>query len=116
MFFSCSLAKFAWSVTRQLLGCKWCPASFAQAFAIFSGLPGQTRRQTWILFIAQCWALWLIRNNFTLQARFIKHPADVIFKTSFYKALAPTVQGGGQSRTGEVGGRTSAHPRGKPSR
>ena len=32
IFFSCSLAKFSWSVLRSLLGCNWCPSSFAQFF------------------------------------------------------------------------------------
>nr|XP_051216374.1 uncharacterized protein LOC127333971 [Lolium perenne] len=29
IFFACSLARFAWSVLRQLLGCNWNPSNFA---------------------------------------------------------------------------------------
>ena len=78
--FLCSIAKFAWSAIRQLLGCNWCPASFAQAFAIMSGFSGHLRRKTRILFIATFWAPWLIRNKLTMVNKVIKHSADVIFK------------------------------------
>ncbi|KAK1645894.1 hypothetical protein QYE76_063699 [Lolium multiflorum] len=36
IFFSCSLAIFAWSVSRQMLGCNWCPTNFAQFHDILS--------------------------------------------------------------------------------
>ncbi|XP_071678265.1 uncharacterized protein [Lolium perenne] len=58
IFFSCSLAIFAWSVTRQLLGCNWRPANFAQFHAILSSFSGYPRTLLWILFLAQSWALW----------------------------------------------------------
>jgi hypothetical protein len=35
MFFSCSLATFAWSVLHQLLGCTWRPSNFTSSI-IFS--------------------------------------------------------------------------------
>jgi hypothetical protein len=44
IFFSCSLASFAWAVTRQLLGCNWRPANFAQFHAILSSFSGYPRR------------------------------------------------------------------------
>jgi hypothetical protein len=84
IFFTCSTAVFAWSVTRQLLGCSWCPANFAQLFAIISSLSGRFRRCVWLLFIAQSWALWLFRNKMTIESRFMKHPANIIFKTMLF--------------------------------
>ncbi|XP_071676870.1 uncharacterized protein [Lolium perenne] len=48
IFFACSLAKFAWSVLRQLLGCNWCPTNFAQFHAILSGFSGYARRLLWL--------------------------------------------------------------------
>ena len=87
MFFSCSLAKFAWSVLRQILGNRWCPANFAQFFAILSSLSGQTRRVVWALFVAQSWTLWNIRNKLSIERRIIKHPADVIYKTLIFLQL-----------------------------
>jgi hypothetical protein len=54
IFFSCSLADFAWSVLRQLLGCNWCPTITQQFFAsILSSFSGQPRRLLWTLFVAQ---------------------------------------------------------------
>jgi hypothetical protein len=56
IFFSCSLAKFIWSLVHQLLGCNWSPANFPQFFAIVDSLLGRQRRVVWILFAAQSWA------------------------------------------------------------
>jgi hypothetical protein len=39
-FFTCLLAKFGWSIVRQLLGRSWCPTIFPQFFAIFSIFAG----------------------------------------------------------------------------
>jgi hypothetical protein len=83
IFFTCSLAMFSWSVTRQILGCSWCPASFPQFFAIIFNFTGRARRTIWCLFLAQSWALWLTRNKLTMEAKLIRHPADTIFKTLF---------------------------------
>jgi hypothetical protein len=80
-FFSCSLAKFAWSALRQVLGCNWCPANFAQFHAILSSFSGLSRRLLWVFFLAQSWALWLIRNKLTIERKIINHPADVLYKT-----------------------------------
>jgi hypothetical protein len=52
IFFKCSLARFPWSVLRQLLGCTCCPSNFAQFFAILSSFSGRFRRMVWLLFIA----------------------------------------------------------------
>jgi hypothetical protein len=83
IFFTCPLAMFAWSVLRQILQCSWCPASFPQFFAIVSNFAGRARRTIWSLFLAQSWALWLIRNKLTMESKLIRHPADIIFKTLF---------------------------------
>jgi hypothetical protein len=83
IFFTCPLAMFAWSVLRQILQCSWCPASFPQFFAIVSNFAGRARRTIWSLFLAQSWALWLIRNKLSMESKLIRHPADIIFKTLF---------------------------------
>jgi hypothetical protein len=38
----------------------------------------------WLLFIAQSWALWLFRNKMTIESKFMKHPANIIFKTMLF--------------------------------
>jgi hypothetical protein len=87
IFFSCSPARFMWSVVRQLLGCSWSPTSFAQFYAILSGFAGRPRRLLWMLFMAQSWALWLIRNKLTLESKLICQPADILFKTIIFLQL-----------------------------
>jgi hypothetical protein len=45
IFFTCSLAKFMWSVVRQLFDCAWSPANFPQFYAIVANqLGGQLIR------------------------------------------------------------------------
>ncbi|KAK1693140.1 hypothetical protein QYE76_009837 [Lolium multiflorum] len=34
----------------------------------------------WVFFLAQSWALWLIRNKLTIERKIINHPADVLYK------------------------------------
>jgi hypothetical protein len=93
IFFDCSLAKFTWSVVRQLLGCSWSSANFAQLYAIIANLLGRVRRLVWALFAAQSSALWLIRNQLSIESKIIWHPADVIFKTLMFLQLwVPTAK------------------------
>jgi hypothetical protein len=87
IFFACSLASFSWSVLRQLLGCNWCPANFAQFHAILSGFSGYPRRLLWVLFLAQSWALWTVRNKLAIEKRLISNPADIIYKTIIFLQL-----------------------------
>jgi hypothetical protein len=39
-----------------------------------------------MLFAAQSWALWTIRK-FSIEAKFPKHPANVVFKTAIFLQL-----------------------------
>jgi hypothetical protein len=45
------------------------------------------RQSFWVLFAAQCWALWLIRNKLTIENTFPKQPADCCFKTATFLQL-----------------------------
>jgi hypothetical protein len=40
-----------------------------------------------MLFAAQSWALWTTRNKFSIEAKFPKHPANVVFKTIIFLQL-----------------------------
>jgi hypothetical protein len=79
IFFSCSLARFMWSVVSQLLECRWSPSSFAQFFAIVSCYSGRQRRLIWTLFAVQSWALWNIRNKHVFESRVISKPANILY-------------------------------------
>jgi hypothetical protein len=81
IFFSCPLAQFLWSAVRSLLNVSWNPSCFADIFAIFQHFHDRTRKLLWLLFAAQCWALWLTRNKATIEAKFPRQPANLIFKT-----------------------------------
>jgi hypothetical protein len=87
IFFSCSLARLAWSVFRRLLGCDWSPTNFAQLFTLFSTFAGRPQRTVWALFLAQSWALWTIRNKLVIERKVINHPADIVFKSSIFLQL-----------------------------
>jgi hypothetical protein len=87
IFFTCSLARFMWSVVRQLLECRWNPTSFAQFFAIVSSFSGRPRRLIWTLFAAQSWALWHVRNKHVFESRVISKPANLLYKTIVFLQL-----------------------------
>ena len=84
VFFSCSLARFGWSVVRTLLGCNWSPANFPQFFAYLQPLLGQRRRICWILVSVLFWSLWVTRNKLAMEARVLNHPSDLIFKFAMF--------------------------------
>ena len=92
IFFSCSLAKFAWSVMRTVLGRNWCPTNSAQFYAILPHFSGHPHRLLWVLFVTQSWDLWHIRNKCFIKAKLIKHPADIIFKTFFLQLWTHTLK------------------------
>lgn len=81
IFFSCVLAQFSWSGVRAMLGVNWCPSNRVQWLGILEGFQGTTSKLMWLLFAAQCWALWKIRNKFTIEHKFPNQPADRVFKT-----------------------------------
>ena len=81
IFFTCSLASFMWSGWRQCFDTTWNPNSFDQWWSIVNSLPSKAKKPVWILFAAQCWALWNIRNKFSIEAIFPNQPADCFFKT-----------------------------------
>jgi hypothetical protein len=45
------------------------------------------KQAIWLLFAAQSWSLWIIRNKFTIEHKLLAHPADCIFKTSIFLQL-----------------------------
>ena len=93
IFFRCSPAVFMWAVLRQVLGRPWCPQNFAQFFAILANFTGRARRLIWLLFLAQAWALWSVRNKLSIERKVVKHPADIIFKTMvFLQAWLPPLR------------------------
>jgi hypothetical protein len=61
--------------------------TFAQFHHILSSLAGMLRRLIWLLFLAQSWALWLIRNKLSIEKKVPNHPCDVIFKTMLFLQL-----------------------------
>jgi hypothetical protein len=52
IFFSCPLARFAWSALRGLLGVDWDPASFADLFAILQRFRRESKHILWMIFAA----------------------------------------------------------------
>jgi hypothetical protein len=87
IFFSCSLANFAWSVLRQLPGCAWRSSNFAQFHHILSSLAGMPCRLLWLLFLAESCALWLIRNKLTIEKKVPNQLSNLIFKTMLFLQL-----------------------------
>jgi hypothetical protein len=87
IFFVCDLAAFAWSGIREAFGVQWNPRTFQEFFAIVNSLAPGFKQAIWLLFAAQSWALWNIRNKITIEHKLLSHPADCIFKTSLFLQL-----------------------------
>jgi mannosylglycoprotein endo-beta-mannosidase len=87
IFFVCDLAAFAWSGIREAFGVQWNPRTFQEFFAIVNSLSPGFKHAIWLLFAAQSWALWNIRNKITIEHKLPSHPADCIFKTSLFLQL-----------------------------
>jgi hypothetical protein len=87
IFFTCSLSQFAWSGTRELLPVDWNPSSFVDLFAIFNPFKGILKRFLWMLFAVQRWELWITRNKFSIEVKFPKHLANVLFQTTIILQL-----------------------------
>jgi hypothetical protein len=80
IFFQCLLASFLWSGVRDLFSVDWNPKSRVEWFSILDSLNSKAQRPVWVFFAAQSWALWITRNKFSIERKFPRHPADVIFK------------------------------------
>jgi hypothetical protein len=69
-----------WSGVRDQFSVDWNPKSRVQWFAILNSLNPKTQRPVWVFFAALAWALWTTRNKFTIERKFPRHPADVVYK------------------------------------
>jgi hypothetical protein len=63
-----------------MLGVSWNPSCFSDFLGIISSLSRVKKRAIWLLFVAQSWALWHIRNKFSIENFFPNQPADYVFK------------------------------------
>jgi hypothetical protein len=80
IFFQCPLACFMWSGVREQFSVDWNPKTRVQWFLILNSLNPKAQRPVWVFFAALAWALWNTRNKFSMEKKFPRHPADVIFK------------------------------------
>lgn len=71
-----------WGCVRSWYSTSWAPGSFADVRILTAGLSGRSRNLFWTGLGALCWALWTIRNKFTIEGVFPNKPADVLFKVS----------------------------------
>ena len=81
IFFSCVFAKLLWSGFRESFGLLWNPQTFDQFWALLLAIRPADRKFVWLLFSAQSWALWNIRNKFTIESVFPNQAADCFFKS-----------------------------------
>jgi hypothetical protein len=47
---------------------------------ILNSLNPKAQRPVWVFFAALAWALWNTHNKFSIERKFPRHLADVIFK------------------------------------
>jgi hypothetical protein len=59
------------------------------SFPDFEFFLGKARKFIWIIFAAQSWALWRIRNKFSIEGEFPNQPTDCVFKTVLLQEWRP---------------------------
>ena len=84
VFFRCHLARFAWSAVREAFHSDWNPASGHQLVSLLKSTKGTSSRIAWRCVGALLWSIWTTRNKFTIEKKFLRHPADVIFKCHLF--------------------------------
>jgi hypothetical protein len=92
IFFQCPLAQFLWSGVRDMFGVSWHPSSRLDWFIILDSLSPKAQRAVWTYFAAQCWAIWITGNKFTIERKFPRQPADCIFKLTLSLQLCRPLQ------------------------
>jgi hypothetical protein len=70
IFFQCPLAQFLWSGVMLMFKVDWHPSSRFEWFLILDSLSPKARRFIWTFFAAQCWAIWIVHNKFTIEGKF----------------------------------------------
>jgi hypothetical protein len=69
-----------WSGVWEMFRVNWNPRSRQDWFQILDSLNPGSKHFPWIFFVAQCWALWTIRNKFSIEGKFTCQHVDCIFK------------------------------------
>jgi hypothetical protein len=87
IFFSCVLASFMWSGIREAYGVQWNPRNISEFLTNLNQLTPILWQSFWVLFAAQSWVIWLIRNKLSIEKSFPKQPADCFFKTVMFLQL-----------------------------
>ena len=85
IFFQCVLARFAWSAVRETFDKNWQPHTSKDLLEILSAQKGPSARVLWRCVGALLWSLWSVRNKFTIEHKFPKHPADILFKCHIFQ-------------------------------
>jgi hypothetical protein len=76
-----------WSGIREAFEVQWNPEKLPEFLSILNQLTPSVRQSFWVLFVAQSWAVWHIRNKLTIEKSFPKQPADCFFKTAMFLQL-----------------------------
>ena len=73
-----------WSLVRELLPCTWNPSCLADVYRLLFPYKGQDKRVLWTSVAVLLWAIWNIRNKFTIERKFPAQPTDGMYKMSIY--------------------------------
>jgi hypothetical protein len=81
LFFTCTAAKFLWSMVGTAVGAHNRPGSFAQYFWWMPNHSNVSRNVQIVGLAAICWAIWKARNKACFEKIYPKNPVDLIYHT-----------------------------------
>jgi hypothetical protein len=84
LFFDCSLARYAWSLTAWVIQADCRPTNIDQ-FWFWCGkyMPRNTNLHM-VGLATFCWSIWLMRNNVCFEKKKVRSPTEIICSTSAF--------------------------------
>jgi len=84
IFFKCILARFTWVCFKEALGWMRIPNGLQDFFDNWIPVGCPKYNTKLFLLAITMWALWTIRNKRVMEGRFMRQPANILFKINSF--------------------------------
>ena len=99
ILFSCITAKFLWTCFKESLGWDRIPIGWQDFLDTWIPLGRRVYHTKLFLLTMVAWTLWTTRNKRTIEGKFPRKPADLLFKTNFFlQKWKPLLRKGDQAK------------------
>jgi hypothetical protein len=84
LFFDCSLARYAWSLTAWVIHADCRPTNIDQFWFWCGKYMPRNKNLHMVGLAAFCWSIWLMRNNVCFEKKKVRSPTEIICSTSAF--------------------------------